>query len=198
MLRQIISAGKSSRLHCSTKKPITGYNQMNSELIDTLKPIEKLRAYWKSGNTDRAFSTILSSIEQYPERKQDIIGVMSDFRSLETIEKLKDLLLKPALADMHGTIVDVMALFPNTTIMEVLLSEIQDKTYPSGVRRAMVEALESISHTDFSDGNMNKIIKSSLTLLLNDQLNNQSTEEEKGVKVDSGTDVDAVRRSKRC
>ena len=57
---------------------------MNLELIDTLKPIEKLRAYWKSGNTDGAFSTILSSIEQYPERQQDIIGVMSDFRSLET------------------------------------------------------------------------------------------------------------------
>ena len=53
---------------------------------------------------------------------------------------------------MHGAIVDVMALFPNTTIMEVLLSHIQDKTYPSEVRRTMVEALESISRTDFSDG----------------------------------------------
>jgi hypothetical protein len=148
------------------KKRINDYNQMNSELINTLKLIEKLRAYWKSGNIDGAFSTILRSIEQYPERKQDIIGVLSDFRSLETIEKLKDLLLNPVLVDVHGTIVDVMALFPNTTIMEVLLSKIQDKTYPSGVRRAMVEALESISYTDFADSDMNKRIKSSLPTLL--------------------------------
>jgi HEAT repeat protein len=161
------------------KQKINDYNQMNSELIDTLKPLEKLRAYWKSGSTNRAFSTILSSIEQYPERKQDIIGVISDFRSLETIEKLRELLLQPGLANIHGEVVDVMALFPHTTIMEVLRLQIQDKTYPAGVRRTMVETLESISHTDLPDGDFNKIIRSSLASFLNDQWNNQSTEEEK-------------------
>ncbi len=164
------------------KKTINGYNQIDSELIKTLKPIEKLRAYWKSGNTDGAFSTILSSIEQYPERKQDIIGVMSDFRSLETIEKLKDWLRKPALADMRGTIVDVMALFPTTTIMKMLTSELNKETYPSEVRRVMVEALESISRTDFPHSDIHKTIRSSLTLLLKDPLN-QSTAKEKQVRL---------------
>ena len=164
-------------------RAISGYNEMNSELIKTLKPIEELRAYWKSGNIDRAFATIIPSIKEYPERKQDIIGVLSDFRSLETIEKLQNLLLNHELADMHGTIVDILALFPNTMAMKILLSEIKDKTYPSGVRRAMVEALESISNTDFSDSDMNKSIKSSLLALLNDQLNHQSTEEEEGVRL---------------
>ena len=71
------------------KKRTIDYNQMNLELIDTFKPVEKLKAYWKSGNTDGAFSAIGCSIKQYSERKQDIVGVMSGFRSLETIEKLK-------------------------------------------------------------------------------------------------------------
>jgi hypothetical protein len=161
------------------KRKIQDYHHMNSELISTLKPIEKLRAYWKSGNTDEAFSTILSSIEHYPERKQDIIGVMSDFRSLETREKLKDLLLNPALADLRGTIVDVMTIFPNTTIIETLTSELNQEGYPAEVRRVIVEALESISHTDFSNGDINKTIKSSLTSLLNAQLK----EEEKRVRL---------------
>ena len=47
----------------------------------------------------------------------------------------------------------------------------------------MVEALESISYTNFSDDDSNKSIKSSLISLLNDQLDNQlddqSKEEEK-------------------
>jgi HEAT repeat protein len=162
---------------------INGYNHMNSELIETLKPVEKLRAYWRSGNTDRALSTIVSSLEQYPERKQDIIGVLSEFRSWETIGKLKDLLHEPALAKMHGAIIDVMALFPNTTIMEVLRSTIQDKTYPTGVHRTIVEALESISHTDFFDADMNKIIRSSLIVFLDEQSKKQSTEEEKWARL---------------
>ena len=179
-------------------KTITDYHQMNSELIDTLKPIEKLRAYWKSGNTDKAFSTILSSIEQYPEHTQDIIGVMADFRSLETIKKLKELLRDPKLADMRGTIVDVMALFPNTTIMDILIPKLSMKTYPPEVRRAMVEALESISHIDFSDGDINKTIKSSLSTLLDDQLDDPSKEEENLGKIDRCTDADVVRRATRC
>jgi HEAT repeat protein len=165
------------------KKTINDYQQMHSELINTLKPIEKLSAYWKSGNTDEAFFTILSAIKQYPERKQDIISVMSDFRSLETSEKFKALLLDPTLTDTRGTIVDVMALFPTTTTMEVLLSQLTHNAYPAAVRRTMVASLESISHTDFADGEMNKIIKSSLPLLLNDQLTNQATEEEKWVRL---------------
>jgi HEAT repeat protein len=163
-------------------KIISDYNEMNAELITTLKPTEKLRAYWKSGNVEEAFSAIIPSLKAYPERKQDIIGVLSDFRSLETIKKLQILLHNYEFADMHGTIVNVIALFPHTMATEILLSEI-DKTYPSGVRRALVEALESISYTDFSDGDMNKSIKASLPSLLHDQFNNQATEEEEWVRL---------------
>ena len=84
---------------------------------------------------------------------------------------------------MRGTIVDVMTLFPNATITETLTSEINKETYPSEVRRVIVEALESISRTGFPDSDINKTIKSSLILLLNDQLHGQSKEEEKRVKL---------------
>jgi HEAT repeat protein len=161
------------------KKITSGFDQTYSTLTDTLKSIEKPRAYWQSGNTDAALSTIVRSIEQYPERKQDIIGALSDFRSLETIGTLTDLLHKPALTNMHTAVVDVMALFPHTTVVEVLRSKIQDKTYPIGIRRTMVEALEGISHTDFADAAMNDSIKSSLTLFLDDHLHSQATAEEK-------------------
>ena len=166
------------------KRITNDFNQMNEELIDTLKPIEKLRAYWKSGQTTKALSTIERSLEQYPERTQDIIGVLAEFRSVETMEKLRELLRNPALVDMHRTIVDVMAFFPHPTITHILLSELnRGGFYPPKVRLRMVEALERISHTDFADAAMNTAIKSSLTALLNDQVPAQSTEEEKGVRL---------------
>ena len=180
------------------KRITNDFNQMNEELIDTLKPIEKLRAYWKSGQTTKALSTIERSIEQYPERTQDIIGVLSEFRSLETMEKLRELLRNPALVDMHRTIVDVMAFFPHPTITHILLSELNSgKFYPPKVRRTYGRSFrkyQSYRLCRCGYEYRHQVLFDCITQRSSAQAIDRGR---KGGKVDRCTDVDAVRRAKR-
>jgi energy-coupling factor transporter ATP-binding protein EcfA2 len=140
------------------EKNITNYGQKNAELIEVLKPVEKIKSYWQHGKTNEAYSAISSYITEYPERKYDVIDIISNFRSLNIVNKLKNDLLNKEMKDIHETIVDMMAMLPTPTIMATLLSEIKtDGKYSSRVRYAMVEALESISHADFTAGYADQI-----------------------------------------
>ena len=151
------------------EKLVNNYRQLNSELVDHLQPVERVEAYWRDGRTDKVFDSIQKVIQDYPERKQDIIEKLPSFHSLETIVKLAEYLRDDSVyKELHEKIVSVMALLPTPRVVDILLAVIDDRKRPPRVRQAAVEALESISRADFSVGYANKI-KSSLIQLLHEQ-----------------------------
>ena len=149
------------------EKIIKEYQELHEGLIGSLQPIERIEAYWRDGQTDTALKSVKQAIEDYPQRRQATIDILASFRSLETIKLAEDLRDKPEYRDLHEQIVTVMASLPTPTTLDILLANIKEPS-PARIRRAAVEALENISHTDFGAAHVDKI-KAALISLLPDQ-----------------------------
>jgi HEAT repeat protein len=148
------------------KEVIDHRSHIDLGLIEYLEPVEKIKEYWESGQTGKAYSEIENYLKVYPERNRDIVGIIPGFRSLETVKKLKEYLLDKNMKNMHESVLDMMIMLPIPLIMETLLDEIssEDDKYPDKVRHAMVEALARIRYANFDIEHADKI-KSTLTFL---------------------------------
>jgi HEAT repeat protein len=150
-------------------KNMSDPSQIETDLVDVLKPTEKIKSLWKNGKITEAYEAILNYIKDGPENKYEMRDVMSGFRSSAIVEELKKNLLNEEMKDIHKRIMDMMPMLPMPAIIDILQSNKieENNEYPPSMHIAMIEALASISYADFAAGRVDKI-QSTLASLAKD------------------------------